>query len=1122
VSFLGFINLHVHTEYSLLDGMCKIKDLVKEAKNRNDTSVAITDHGVMHGYIKFYKECIKNDIKPIIGMEAYVCKNRTVKEKRVLGDYSHLLLLAKNEEGLKNLIKITSDASQVGFYRRPRTDINFLRDHGNGIIATSACRAGEIPSLLMYEHDTIISWINNKSQKKTELIYVLTKNEVEKKKEDFREKYPRKKFPQYCYLKNIRKKLRIKSKIAEAIVLTEAYKKIFDEFYLEIEASDTEEQKTLNKKIVELARATETPLVATNDSHYIYKEDAQTHEVLLAIQTNGRLSDPNRFKFDSSCYWLKNEEETREYLQLSNIPKEAIEEAIANTIKISSQCNVDIAFNEIKFPVIDVPEGKSIYEHLEDEAYKGLQSFVSEFDLDSAIYKKRLDYELGVVKEAKIDAYFLIVQDIYKHAREKNIPCGPGRGSASGALLSRVLGITMVDPIKHNLSFERFYCPGRIGYPDIDMDFCPYRRKELFQYIIDKYGIERCAHIGTFGTLNPRMLIRDIGRALDIPFEIADKIAKSIPEMITDDDSGDRISINIDNSLAESTELAEYEKEYPYLFEVARKLEGMPRHTSVHAAGIIVSPMPLLEEMPLMRNKAPEDPLPITMLDMGDVEDLGFLKLDFLGVDALTIIDNCIEATYLRNVKKIDLLKIPLDDQKVYKNIKELKNLGVFQIGTNIGKRMTSKIQPSNFSELVDILALARPGPMQSGQDQEYIMHKIGIKPVEYIHEKLKPILETTYGQIVYQEQLMAITRKLAGFDHTGADKLRKSIGKKDMELLASLKNSFVSGCLEQETLTEEQAITLWDQMEKFGGYCFNLSHAVSYAYLTYWMSWLKTYQPVEFMAAILTNEYSKSGPDKDAKIVEALLECRNMNIQILQPNINESSDKFEVVGCKRIRFPISGIKGVGQKAVDSILEGSPYYSLEDFFERVPKRNCNKRVVQSLILAGVFDLFNPNRLITLRQYFDLRGEEPDLEVKVDRKNKISLPKDSINYEFWQMLEWEQILLGNYISGHPLDTIESDTWRNKSPGNRITVVGKIYNHRNINIRKGKYEGRTMSLVDMNTKEGNLTVVLFADQHDKFHNKIKKNNVIKVVGKFDLRDGAPQIVASMVTVPKIKTG
>jgi DNA polymerase-3 subunit alpha len=1051
-----FINLHNHSaQGSLLDGLSRVKELASRAKELGQPAVALTEHGSLYSMLKFYKACKEAEVKPILGCEVYVCGDRTYKERDVLNQYFHLVLLAKNEKGLENLIKIVSDASLTGFYQKPRTDFAFMKQHAEGIIALSACRSGEIPVALE------------------------------------------------------------EGRWNDAVLLTYNYSRAFDEFYLEVEASDTPEQLSLNKSIVALSETTGIPIVATNDSHYLTKDDAEIHEVLLAIQTNGKMSDPNRFKLDSDCYWFKSEEETRAYLAMS-MKENDIDTAIANTLKIAEQCNVELNLGTPLFPKVDIPEGFTYEEYLKLESIAGLEDKIAEFGLDRDTYEARLNYELDVVLNAGLSSYFLMVQDIYRHAKETNIPYGPGRGSAAGCLISYCLGITSVDPIKHHLSFERFWCPGRVGLPDIDCDFAPDRRKDLFQYIIDKYGIERCAHIATFGTLHPRMLVRDICRALEIPLDEADAIAKSIPEMMTDNDTGDKINITIDNALEESEELAKWAEKYPYLFTVARKLEGLPRHTSVHAAGIIIAPIKLFGVMPLMRNKAKDDPLPVSMFDMGDVEELGFVKMDLLGVDALRVIWDTVMDVKSNHGTSIDLTKIDLEDPKVYRNICELKNFGVFQISTNVGKGMVSQVQPSNFNELVDILALARPGPMKSGQDRDYVMRKIGIQEVAYINPLLEPILKKSYGVMLYQEQLMSITRVMAGFDHMSADKYRKAVAKKKADLMIPLKEKFLRGCDELKTLSTEVAEELWNQMERYGGYCFNESHSVSYAYITYWTAWLKTYYPVEFMAATLTNEFRGSGDDREEKILEAMFECRNMDIKVLPPNINESKDRFLTVDNKTIRFPLNGAKGVGESAMVAIMENAPYDSFDDFFARVPKRNCNKKVVQIMVLAGAFDSLFPDRVKLMEHFFELRKEDFDPVVKVDRNTQLRVPKE---YNFTERLEWERVILGAYISGHPLDCLQLDSWKYKMKGATVTVAGKIYSHRKVEIKKGKSIGREMAIVNIDTKEGQLTIVLFPDQFEKFKEKIRKNYIIKVKGKLDERNGERQVIASEVTLPRI---
>ncbi len=1021
-----------------------------KASSLGHPAVAITDHGGLHGFVKFYQKCRDMGIKPIIGSEVYVAPDRTAKTKEVRNLYFHLVLLARTNQGLENLISIVSDAGTQGFYQKPRTDISFLADHGTGIIALSACPSGELAWLLMGNQ-----W-------------------------------------------------------DDAMDLARTYSDIFDAFYLELEASDTARQVEINRRLCSLARAGGFPLVATNDAHYIDKLDAFYHDVLLAIQTGRSLADPTRLRLDGTCYWFKDEESTRQYLSLG-IDSRYIDEAISNTCMIANACNVELELGHVKFPSVKVPAGYTPEEYLRHLAMEGLSDFVSKFNVDEEIYRSRLEYELQVVIEAGLTSYFLMVEDIYRYVRERNIPHGPARGSAGGCLLARCLGVTQIDPVRHNLPFERFWVPGRVGMPDIDCDFAPERRAELYRYIIDTYGIERCAHIGTFGTLNPRVLIRDIARVLSIPLVEADRIAKLVPEVVTDS-SGERLDISIDTAMAQSEELAHCEQYYPELFDIARKLEGLPRHASVHAAGVLIAPEPILSKVPVTRSKAEDDPLPVTQIDMGDVEQLGYLKMDLLGVDALSVIADCLDSIEQRTGKKIDLLTVPLDDPKVYENIRELHTLGVFQINTPVGKQICSQVQPSNFDELTDVLALARPGPMNSGQDKEYVIHKLGVKPVEYIHPLMEPILSPTYGVMLYQEQLMAISRELAGFDHAGADKVRKGIAKKLPEVLHELREKFVQGCLAKQTLSEEEANFLWDQMEHYGGYVFNRAHACAYAYISYWTAWLKTYYPIEFMAASLTNESRGSGKDRDQKVIDALLECRRMGIRVLPPNINESGLKFTVESAGCIRFPLTAIKGIGDRVTESVIMHSPYVDLADFLARVPKRQCNRRALSCLILAGAFDCLDPDRVALINTLY----EERPIEVKIDSDTTIRVPK---TYTMREHLEWEKILLGTYISGHPLDQLGLDSWRGKPVGERVTVVGNIYSHRTLKIKKGRSAGQDMCLCNIDTTEGQLTIVIFPEQLQECRGKIRKNNTVKVTGTLGVRDGVVQVVAKDVVSVKV---
>lgn len=1011
-------------------------------------AIAMTDHGNLHGMVKFYKEGKKQGIKPIIGCEVYVVRDRTVKDPKNR-NYNHLVLLAKNETGLKNLITIVSDSSINGFYHNPRTDYEMLRNHSEGIICLSACQAGEIGEAIIEDNYSMA--------------------------------------------------------MEKAIL----YNDIFEDFYLEIQAGSTERQLKMNEGVVQLSQELGIPLVVTNDSHYIKEEDAEDHEILLAIQVGKTMADENRFKFDSNVYWVKSEEETRRMLMATeNITPDVIDQAIANTLEVAEKCNVEITLGEVHYPNFEVPEGETLHSFLKKEAEYGLFHYAMRKDIDLQKYQDRLEYELSVIEDAGLSGYMLIVKDYVEYANKNGIPTGPGRGSAAGALVSFLIGITKIDPLEHNLMFERFYVPGRTSVPDIDLDICKIKRQELLDYVIEKYGAENVSHIGTFGTLGAKMALKDVARALGIPLQISDAITAAVPEAIVDEETDEAIKITIDTALAESEELRQYAKQYPKLFSVARKLEGIARHTSSHAAGIVISPVCLDGIMPLMRNKKEGDSLPITQLDMNDVEDLGFVKMDFLGLESLTTIQEALDLIE----EKIDLTEIPLDDPNVYEMICNLDTLGIFQVSTNVGKKMTKDLQPKSFQELTDILAIGRPGPMKSGQDKEYIARKFGYKQISYAHPKLEPILSSTYGVIIYQEQIMQIVRELAGFTHAEADQVRKAVGKKNMDLIRSLGEDFIKGCEKLETLTPDQARSMWESIQRYGEYCFNLSHAASYAIISYWMAWLKYYYPTEFMAATLSTELRGNAKDKDKKVSDTIQECKRMGIKILPPSIRDSNRNFSVEN-GQIRFGIAGIKGVGPAAVEAIFSAGPYESLEDFMDKVEKRKCNKKVILALIMAGAFDFDCPNRIDLLRRFAEKRKEDYPESVYVDRETTIEIPNE---YLVKTKLEWEKIFLGGYISDHPIGELESESLRDKFPGDKIMIAGVVNSIRQVKVKRGRSAGRDMAFASIGTPEGEVRVVIFPDQWDENGHKVEEGKIVRIRGKLE-KDS--NVIADYITNPRV---
>lgn len=1022
---LAFVNLHTHSAYSLLDGMCRIDELVARAKELGQPAIAITEHGNLHSLIKMKRECDKHGIKLIPGIEAYIVPDRLKKDKENRKSF-HLLLLARNDEGLSNLFRLSSDSYLTGFYGRPRTDHSVIRELGKGIIATTSCMAGEIPVALMS---------GDKDR-------------------------------------------------AEEIL--DLYLQSFDAVYAELQATPSQEQIALNQMIYELAKARNLPLIVTNDVHYVRKEDASIHDVYLQIATGS-----DDFQFDSKVYWFKSEEETREYLKPSGLPDEAIDEAIENTVKIAEECTAEVKLGQPLLPVAQVPEGYTADSYLAAEARYALVRYLLENpELDREKYWKRFKYEMEVIKEAGLSGFLLLFREIQQFAKSRGIPAGPARGSSGGSLISFLAGITRVDPIKHNVSFERFYVPGRRGFPDIDMDFAPDRRPELYRFMAERFGAEKVAQISTFQTLKPRSALKDVARVLGIDYGIAEQISAAVPQDLSDPETGDKIPVTMETALQESPRLRAFKEEYPLLFEIAERIEGIPRHASIHAAGVIVSPVPIADIAPLGRAKD-EDSLPVIQWDMEDVEAAGFLKFDLLGLDAMSVIDKCIKMTG----NPIDLLKIPLDDKKVYDELKAGHTYGVFQLNTSSGTHMTRRVKPENFDHLADICALDRPGPMNSGQADEYISRRFGRSAITYVHPSVEDDLKPTYGVLVYQDQLLSVVRKVAGFSWPEADKLRKAVGKKKMEELKALRPAFIEGCTKTVGMDPEAAERLWDQIERHGSYSFNRSHSVAYALVAYWTAWLKAHYPAEFMAATLSNECRGTGDARQEKLQAAAAECRRLGLEILPPDVNLSKADFTVEDGK-IRFGLRAVAGIGDKAVDVIVAGQPFESFEDFLERMPGRPVGKRVILSLILSGAMNRFadpeaeNPI-LDLVKKYGEIRGEKID-EISIGTQRfrlggrKKPKPED-----------FEIPLLGMRLAEHPLAGVEVD-YEERLEGEQATVAGILTNKRKTTIKRGRNAGAEMGFAFLDTPYGIIKLVLFPEAWAQYNDKLKKDACLKAVG------------------------
>lgn len=882
----GFTHLHCHSEYSLLDGAIRLRDLCARAVDFGFSSAAITDHGNLFGSVPFYLEAKKHGIKPIIGSEVYIADDMTDRENR---KRFHLVLLAQNLIGYHNLVKIVSAGFLEGFYYKPRVDKKYLRAHSEGLICLSACLQGEVPYAL--RHGTFDS----------------------------------------------------------ALLKAKEYMEIFpDRFYLELQSNGLKEQEVVNDRLMELANETGLPLVATNDCHYLNKDDYEAHDILLCVGTGKIASEKQRLKFDTNEFYYKAPEEME--AAFANCP-----EAVENAGRIADMCEVELKLKQHFFPVYDVPEGVTLDQEFRRLSEEGLRERIAAlpYEVDEAAYRDRLELELSVIIEKGFPAYFLIVQDFINWAKSQNIPVGPGRGSAAGSLVSYALRITDLDPIRYALFFERFLNVERASMPDIDVDFCYNRRDEVIRYVSDKYGADHVAQIVAFGTMKAKGAIRDVARALDVSLKDADRIAKLIP---------DDLKMTLTKALDEEPELRnliDSDPQYRKLYDVARRLEGLARHSSIHAAGIVISQKPMVEYLPLHKGKNGEV---VTQLDMKKVELIGLIKFDFLGLKTLTVIDDALKLIRKNNKPVPVLEKLPLDDPQTFELLCRGETDGVFQLESDGMRRVLRGLKPSCFEDIIALLALYRPGPLESGMVDDFIGRKHGLRKVEYEFEELAPvvhpILEDTYGVILYQEQVMKIASDLAKYSLGEGDNLRRAMGKKDPAEMAKQRVRFLDGARENN-ISQEAAEYIFDLMEKFAGYGFNKSHSAAYAVISYQTAYVKAHYPAEFMAAIITSEVSNTD-----KILAHVSACRDMDIEVLPPDVNRSYNEFTVEG-ESIRYGLSGIKGVGEGAVESIVEerekGGDFTSLLDFCQRVNLRKVNKRVLDSLVKSGAMDSFGCSR-----------------------------------------------------------------------------------------------------------------------------------------------------------------
>ena len=1048
---MKFTHLHVHSHYSLLDGLPKIDELLDYVQKLGMDSVALTDHGNIYGAVEFYKKAKEKGIKPIIGAELYLALEKMTQERPNIDDKRyHLILLVKNEQGYKNLVRLITQAHLKGFYYKPRIDEELLAQYSEGLIGLSACPQGKIPKLILAK------------------------------------------------------------KIKEATELALRYQEIFgkDNFYLEIQHHpNIPEQKKVNEALISISKKTAIPLVATCDSHYLKPEDSEAQDILMLINTGADPNNPERLTMKQDDFSMKSPEQMIK--DFKNLPQ-----AIENTQKIVDVCNFQFELGKIKLPTFEVPSEKSPDQYLEELCLEGLKKRYGEkvpketFD--------RLNYELSVIKQTGFASYFLIVQDFVKWAKENRIVVGPGRGSVAGSLVAYLLNITNVDPLKYNLLFERFLNPGRgASLPDIDLDFTDRRRDEVIQYVAQKYGRDKVAQIITFGTMASRAAVRDVGRALKYSYSYCDQIAKMIP-----------FGFSLDKTLATVEEFRQaylQDSQAKKLVDFARKLEGVARHASTHACGVVISKTPLDNIVPL-QHPTQDDQAIVTQYEMHSVEDLGLLKMDFLGLKNLTIIEDTLARIYKVQGEKIDIENIPLDDKATYRLLQKGETIGVFQLESEMMRHYLKQLKPTELEDIIAMVALYRPGPMSL--IPEYIAGKHKKKRVEYLHPKLKPILETTYSICVYQEQVMKIAQELAGFSLSESDVLRKAIGKKIRKLLMAQKEKFIEGC-QKNQISEAISQKIWHWIEPFARYSFNRSHSASYAMIAYQTAYLKAHFPVEFMASLLTSE--KADVERIGFLIS---ECKNMGIEVLPPDINESLENFTVVPPKMIRFGLLAIKNVGYNVVESIVRerkaAGPYHSILDFVSRVNSRDLNKKSLESLIKAGVFDrlaernqlLFNLKRLLESAretQRFKANGQR-GLFDGMERPVEIQLTstKEASKAE---KLSWEKELLGLFVTSHPLEDFRKVLEKKVLPLSKITqdLTGKIVRIGGVisSIKKIiTRNGKPMLFTQLEDESTKIEVVVFPGIIERNPGAFQENKIVMIRGRVDNRDGVPKIICEEI--------
>ena len=1061
---MSFAHLHVHTEYSLLDGSNKIKEYVARVKELGMTSAAITDHGVMYGVIDFYRAAKAAGIKPILGCEVYVAPgSRLEKAPGTTEDrYYHLVLLAENQKGYENLTKIVSKGFVEGYYYKPRVDMELLEEYHEGIIALSACLAGEVQ-------------------------------------------------------KNLQRAM-----YQEAFAAAKRYEAIFGKgnFFLELQDHGMQEQMMVNQQLLRLSQETGIELVATNDVHYTYAEDEKPHDILLCIQTGKKLDDENRMRYEGGQYYVKSEAEMRALFPYAL-------EAIENTQKIADRCHVEIEFGVTKLPKYDVPDGFTSWEYLNKLCFEGLQRHYGKSGEEpSQALKDRLTYELSVIQKMGYVDYFLIVWDFIKYARDNDIMVGPGRGSAAGSIVSYCLGITNIDPIKYQLLFERFLNPERVSMPDIDIDFCFERRQEVIDYVVRKYGPDRVVQIVTFGTLQAKGVIRDVGRVMDLPYAFVDSIAKMVPQ---------ELGMTLQKALDVNSELRELynkDEQVKVLIDMSKRLEGLPRHSSMHAAGVVISQKSVDEYVPLSLGS---DGSVTTQFTMTTLEELGLLKMDFLGLRTLTVIQNAVQLAEKNTGKKIDIDHINYDDKAVLDSIGTGKTDGVFQLESAGMKSFMKELKPQSLEDIIAGISLYRPGPMDF--IPQYIKGKNDQSAITYDCPQLEHILAPTYGCIVYQEQVMQIVRDLAGYTLGRSDLVRRAMSKKKGDVMQKERQNFVYGN-EQEGvpgciangISEQVANKIYDEMIDFAKYAFNKSHAAAYAVVAYQTAYLKYYYPVEFMAALMTSVIDNPG-----KVAEYIYTCRQMGIQILPPDINAGEGRFSVDGGK-IRYGLAAIKSIGRPVIEAIVtereKNGPFKHLKDFIERLSGKEVNKRTIESFIKAGALDSLHGTRKQFMMIYikildqvnqekkYSMTGQLSLFDiVNEEQKKEFEIPLPNVGeYEKETLLAFEKEVLGIYVSGHPMQEYESkwrknisattvdfqideETGRTKVREGEKAIVGGMITSKTIKHTK---TSKTMAFITIEDLMGTVEVVVFPKDYEKNRAYLNEDSKVFVKGRVSEED------------------